>query len=239
MIDRVAPTIRPTLPVRGYQRWRSLLFMHWAVPVELIRQWVPKRLEIDLYDGLAYVGLVPFAMKGVRNAWWPPFTGLTFLETNVRTYVHFNGEPGVYFLSLDAAHQLAVWGARQFWGLPYYHARMSLTQSENEIAYELARTDRTANLKVRYRIGSALKPFSETSQDYFFLERYLLFLEHRDQLYSGQVHHTPYPAHLAEVLDLEDSLITTAGLDGDWGMPSHCHFSPGVDVEIFGLKKLG
>ncbi|CAE7762588.1 yqjF, partial [Symbiodinium microadriaticum] len=77
MIDRVAPTIRPTLPVRGYQRWRSLLFMHWAVPIELIRRWVPKRLEIDLYDGLAYVGLVPFAMEGVRNAWWPPFTGLT------------------------------------------------------------------------------------------------------------------------------------------------------------------
>ena len=64
-------------------------------------------------------------MEGVRPQWWPRAAGLSFLETNVRTYVSYGGRPGVYFLSLDAAHWIAVQTARRFWGLPYHYARMS------------------------------------------------------------------------------------------------------------------
>ena len=111
MIDRTGPTLRPNRPVRGYQKWRSLLFLHWPVPLETLRPLVPKSLEIDLYDGVAWVGVVPFAMFGVRSRWWPPYQAFDFLETNVRTYVHHQGQPGVYFFSLDAASALAVWAA--------------------------------------------------------------------------------------------------------------------------------
>jgi hypothetical protein len=46
MIDRIAPTRRPSGPVQGYQRWRSLLFLHWPVPIESRRPLVPRRLSI-------------------------------------------------------------------------------------------------------------------------------------------------------------------------------------------------
>lgn len=236
MIDRIAPTIRPNQAVRGYQRWRSLLFLHWPVPVETLRALVPGSLEIDQYEGVAYVGVVPFAMEGVRNAWWPKWASLTFLETNVRTYVYHGSQPGVYFLSLDAANRLAVWGARQFWGLPYYHATMSLVRSGDEIVYETSRPTGSARHMVRYRIGSKLGPSQPGSLEHFFLERYLLFLEHRGTLYSGQVHHVPYPAHEVELLDIEDSLVSASGVTTPPGPPSFAHFSPGVDVEIFGLR---
>ena len=236
LIDRIAPTVRPNETVRGYQRWRSLLFLHWPVPLEALRPLVPASLEIDLYDGIAYVGVVPFAMEGVRNAWWPEWASMTFLETNVRTYVYYGDKPGVYFLSLDAASRLAVWGARQLWGLPYYHATMSLTQSEDQIVYETSRPSCDVRHKVSYRIGSKLGPSEPDSLEYFFLERYLLFLEHRGKLYSGQVHHAPYPAHEVELLDVEDSLVHASGLIIPPVPPSFAHFSPGVDVEIFGLR---
>ena len=61
MIDRIAPTLRPDRTVRGYQQWRSLLFLHWPVPIDLLRAVVPPSLEIDTWNGGAYVGVVPFA----------------------------------------------------------------------------------------------------------------------------------------------------------------------------------
>ena len=71
MIDRIAPTRRPSGRVVGYQRWRSLLFLHWPIPVEILRPLVPAELTLDLHDGVAYVAVVPFVMEGVRPSWWP------------------------------------------------------------------------------------------------------------------------------------------------------------------------
>ena len=96
VIDRIAPTLRPLSPVVGYQNWRDLLFLHWPVPVEVLRPLVPAPLSIDTYDGVAYVGLVPFWMIGVRPNWAPTRSAFRFLETNVRTYTHLDGrDPGV------------------------------------------------------------------------------------------------------------------------------------------------
>ena len=63
MLDRLAPTQRPATKILGYQQWRSLLFLHWAVPLETLRKLVPSSLEIDTYDGVAYVGIVPFSTR--------------------------------------------------------------------------------------------------------------------------------------------------------------------------------
>lgn len=235
MIDRITPTLRPTSRVRGFQRWRSLLFLHWPVPIDTLRPLVPKSLEIDTFDGVAYVGVVPFSMLGVRPRWWPAAWAFDFLETNVRTYVHHNGQPGVYFFSLDAANGNAVWAARKFWGLPYFHADMRMNVAGNLVTYETVRRRSEAQHRVKYRIGEALPPSQPGSLEFFFLERYLLFVEREKHLYSGQVHHVPYPAHRTELLDIEDSLLHAAGIDHFDGPPMFAHYSPGVDVEVFDL----
>ncbi|PQO28568.1 DUF2071 domain-containing protein [Bremerella cremea] len=238
MIDRIVPTRRPSGRIRGYQQWRSLLFLHWPVPVATLRRLVPDSLEIDTYDGVAYIGVVPFSMFGVRPGWWPEAWAFNFLETNVRTYVVRDGKPGVYFFSLDAANGLAVWAARQFWGLPYFHAKMSLEASSDEVRYQTVRRQGGAKHRVRYRIGEALPPSDPDSLEFFFLERYLLFVERKGKLFSGQVHHTPYPAHTAELLEIEDSLLAAAGIDDYAQTPSFAHYSPGVNVEIYDLQQI-
>lgn len=237
MIDRMGPTQRPAGPVRGYQQWRSLLFMHWPVPIDVIRPLVPAGLELDLLDGAAYVGLVPFVMQGVRPRWWPHRLAFRFLETNVRTYVCHQDRPGVYFFSLDAASRLAVWAARRFWGLPYHQAAMKIEQAGDEFHYRSRRLGSGVGLEVRYRVGDQLGPSQPGSVEHFLLERYLLFLEHRQRIYTGQVHHTPYPAQRAEVLEVKDQLIPAAGLGQFHEPPRFVHFAAGVDVEIFDLRR--
>jgi uncharacterized protein YqjF (DUF2071 family) len=236
MIDRIGPTRRPDRKIRGFQQWQSLLFMHWPVPVKTLRRLVPASLELDLYDGVAYVGVVPFAMQGVRPRWWPASWAFNFLETNVRTYVYRGNQPGVYFLSLEAASGLAVWAARQFWGLPYYHAEMSMNRNGDEVLYETVRRRSRVRHEVRYRVGEPLAPSQPDTLEFFFLERYLLFVERHGKTYAGQVYHTPYPAQQAEVLEVKDGLLQAGGLDDCTGPPAFAHYSSGVNVEVFGLQ---
>lgn len=211
--------------------------MHWEVPASTLRGLVPKSLELDLFEDRAFIGLVPFAMKGVRPAWSPRSLAFNFLETNVRTYVHCNGKPGVYFLSLEAASRIAVGVARTFWQLPYFFARMQMKKSGSEVSYHSKRKSSGAQLDVRYRIGEPLAEPQLGSLEFFFLERYLLFVERGAECWAGQVNHVPYPAHHAEVLHVNDQLLSEAGVSVA-GAPDYAHYSPGVDVEVFALKQV-
>ena len=127
-IDRLAPTRRPARRAVMRQGWQELMFLHWALPPASIRPLITAELELDLFEGMAYVGLVAFTMTGVRPVGLPAVPGLSnFHETNVRTYVHHRGrDPGVWFFSLDAANSVAVRLARGLFHLPYHRSRMFL-----------------------------------------------------------------------------------------------------------------
>jgi len=235
-IDRIAPTRRPDRPVWGWQRWRKLLFMHWPVPTDVMRAAVPSAFDLDLHEGVAYVGVVPFVMEGVRPKLVPEFAAFDFLETNVRTYVLRNGEPGVYFFSLEAASRLAVAAARAAFALPYHYARMELHEENGVAHYETTRTSTGVRHEVRYRVGEFLGASQPGTLEHFLLERYLLFTERRGVARKGQVHHVPYPVHRAEAIEVHDELVAAAGLPAASGPPAHVHYSPGVDVEVFALE---
>jgi len=236
VIDRVAPSRRPNEAAAGWQKWRRLLFVHWTVPVEALRPLVPAALEIDRFDGVAFVGVVPFAMREVRPRYLPRFASFDFLETNVRTYVLHGEAPGVFFFSLEAASWLACAAARATFGLPYFPARMSLEEADGEVTYETERRlGPPARSRFRYRVGEALGASRPGTFEHFLVERYILFVERRGAIHRGQVHHTPYPVHRAELLEARDELASAAGIATS-GPPAHVCWSPGVDVEVFALR---
>jgi uncharacterized protein YqjF (DUF2071 family) len=114
-IDRLSIRARPSGLALMHQIWGQLLFMHWTIDEKLLRPLIPPQLSIDTFDGAAWIGEIPFTMWGIRASLLPPIPSTSaFHELNVRTYVHFDGVPGVWFFSLDAANRLAVWGARKF-----------------------------------------------------------------------------------------------------------------------------
>jgi uncharacterized protein len=237
-MDRIAPTRRPAGPNAGTQRWRDLLFVHYDVPPELVRPLVPPELELDLWQGRCLVGVVPFAMFGVRPG-WAPF-GFDFLELNVRVYVHGGGRPGVWFLSLDAENPLAVWAARLGWSLPYEHASMRMTKRGDEIEYASRRrgaSGRAGELKASYAVGAELGEAQPDTLEHFLVERYLLFSKHRGALLVGQVHHRPYPVRRVENVSLDQTMLAANGIGGEHPLVSAL-YSPGVDVEVFALRPL-
>ena len=133
----------PSRPWIMRQKWHDLLFMHWRIPPQTLRPLIRAALEIDHFEGSAWLGIVPFRMTGVRLRGTPGIPGLSaFPELNVRTYVSAGGKPGVWFFSLDAASTTAVAAARAWFHLPYFRARMSLEAHGDEIRYQSHRTHR-------------------------------------------------------------------------------------------------
>lgn len=245
-IDRLACTHRPSGRAIGRQSWRDLLFVHWRVPAVEIQPLIPKCLSVDEYDGAAWVGLVPFTMQGVRPWWSPPVYGVSsFHETNVRTYVHSAGKnPGVWFFSLDAASSLAVRIARWRWSLPYFRAKMDLRRTGDTIHYHSRRLwpgQPGPGTQIEAKIGDPIvgEPAGQATPgtlEHFLAERYILYTQPSDAgpLYQGQVHHRPYPLRQAHLLEMQESLITAAGINRP-AEPDDVLFSDGVDVEVFGL----
>ena len=140
----------------GFQQWRNLLFIHWPVPATALRRLVPRQLDLDLYDGQAYVSLIPFLVAESRPRGIPRALAARFLETNLRTYVRSaDGEPGIYFFSLDASSLLAVGVARLLYGLPYFPAVMFTRDEGPRTEYASRRRGaRDAQLEVDWVLGN-------------------------------------------------------------------------------------
>ncbi len=227
-----------------YQEWRHLLFLHWEVPAGPLQALLPPGLDLDTFDGRAYVGLIPFTMNGIRPRFLPSVPWLSnFHETNVRTYVHCGGrDPGVWFFSLDAANPIAVAIARSTFGLPYFHARMSVDlgvptefgPSPTYVSERLHSGPQPAASEVRARVIGPASGAEPGSLEHFLVERYLLYSVRRGRLWRGQVHHNPYPIQATEVDSLRETLLAASGIDRPDVAPIAQYVS-GVRVEVFGL----
>ncbi len=123
------------------QRWRDVAFLHWRADPELVAPLMPAGTRVDVYDGAAWLGLVPFRVASASIGRGPsvPWLG-TFAETNVRVYgVDETGRRGVVFLSLDAARLAVVLGARLVFGLAYCWARLRVRADAGQLQYSTRR----------------------------------------------------------------------------------------------------
>jgi uncharacterized protein YqjF (DUF2071 family) len=230
----------PDRPWIQGQTWLDLLFAHWSLPVDALRPAVPAELPIDTFDGLAWLGITPFEVSGLRLRGTPSVPGLSrFPETNVRTYTTVDGRPGIYFLSLDAASGLAVAGARRTFRLPYFRAHMSIERGGNEVVYRTRRAAPEASLRVRYRSGGAVYQARAGTLDHFLTERYCLYtLDDGHVIHRGEIHHPPWPLQQASAEFELNTMTAPYGIELPADRPL-LHFSARQDVVIWALERLG
>jgi uncharacterized protein YqjF (DUF2071 family) len=222
-VDRLSVRTRPPgLPIM-HQHWGSLLFMHWAVPANMLCPLIPDPLAIDTYDGLAWIGITPFTMWGVRPAFTPPLPSLSEShELNVRTYVHLDGVPGVWFFSLDANNAVAALGARVAFHLPYFNARMSLERRDRTIYFSSRRAHcraAPAEFEAVWTVGEKLPQCEPGSLEFFLIERYCLYSARGGKLYRVRILHRPWPVHAARLLSCRSTMMEAQGLPSPEGGP--------------------
>lgn len=235
------------------QTWNDLLFAHWPVPFAELRPLVPEGLMLDTLDGECWIGVVPFWMSGIRARGLPPVPGFSRApELNVRTYVTYGAQPGVYFFSLDIISHLAVWGARTFFHLPYFHAAMDCREDGGRILYSSTRGDtrslcsrggrlcpplhRPAEFVGSYRPTGPPCIRDKGSLEDFLTARYCLYTMHEKHIYRCEIHHLPWPLQDAEASIERNTMAAAAQIALPDSAPL-LHFSKALEVLIWPLRR--
>lgn len=239
---RIEAKKRPSgIPIM-HQGWRQLLFLHWKVDPDQIQATLPPGLTVDTFQGKGYVTLNIFFMENVSFTGIPAVPGLSnFTEVNFRTYVYDKqGNPGIWFYSLDIDSLVATTLARNAFSLPYFFSDLKASQEKNKIHVEGRRSQ-----EEQIHVKAIFEPTSDIYQeakpntlDFFLIERYILFSFAANQLNKAHVHHLAYPLGEVEVSELKTNLIEAQGFKLENLKPDRSHYSTGVDVDIFNLIKV-
>jgi hypothetical protein len=224
--------------------WNDVLFMHWPVPEDWLRPLIPPVLDLDTFDGSAWLGVVPFRMQGVRPRFLPAIPWLSsFPELNLRTYVTHKDKPGIWFFSLDAHNPVAVRLARATFGLPYFDARMSCEASGEEVRYNSVRTHKgspPARFVGSYRpTGGQFDSRSGTLEN-FLTERYCLYsggVNGGRRVRRGDIHHQMWPLQGAEVEAEDFEMTAQIGVTLP-DMEPVLHFARRLDVVAWPPKRI-
>lgn len=229
-------------PWMMFQGWDHLLLAHWRLAPEELRPLVPTELELDAYDGNAWVGLVPFWMRNVRLRGTPILGRLSnFPEINLRTYVRVNDEPGVYFFSLDTTSRALIGAARTWLRLPYFGADMAARCGERATRMRSVRWSSRGNpaaLTVEYRPTREARTPERGSLEWFLTERYRVYsVLGPGSVLALDVHHAPWSIAPAEARFREQSMLTAAGL-GVTGPPDLLHYSARQDVLLWPARRI-
>ncbi|WP_200900246.1 YqjF family protein [Rubrobacter aplysinae] len=237
---------RPYPPPEGRwalsMRWHDLLFMHWPVGYDALRPLIPPALDLDTFDGSAWLGVVPFRMSGVSPRYLPGVPHVSdFPELNLRTYVTAGGKPGIWFFSLDAHNPLAVRLARATFSLPYYDAAMSCRPHGSDgVDYRSVRTHRRAHdtrFTARYRPTGP--PVEAGDLERFLTDRYCLYAaDSAGRLRRGEIHHDDWRLQPAEAEVSELEMTGQIGLKLPDSAPL-LHFSRRLEVVAWAPRRVG
>ncbi|AHG02957.1 hypothetical protein HALDL1_04580 [Halobacterium sp. DL1] len=219
--------------VSMHMSWRHVLFANWPVDPSVVRPHLPEALDLDTFDGRAWLSVVPFTNVDVRPTWAPKDLGFRLPELNLRTYVTHDGDPGVYFFSLDAEGVFGVLGARLLHSLPYYYARIDLQTDGERVRFESDRLHPGAR-PVRFR--GTYEPTGDRvsvepgSLAHFLVERGRYYTESpAGEIKYATVDHEPWPLYEADVSIEANTLFRANWFAHPETDPVH-FYSPGVET---------
>lgn len=206
-----------------YQEWNNAIFLHFKVELEELKQYIPKELEIDLFEKKPWVSVVAFTMEKIRPKNIPAFSPISnFHEINIRTYVKMNNKTGVYFLSIEGGTKLSCKIAKFISDLPY---RYSLIERTSKL-YSSSNLIFKDELCFKFEIGKQIKHKSKL--DNWLTERYALFQETDNYINEYEIHHLPWLINNVEVKSLKCNYPRFKNLLNN--KPDKMQYSKGVKV---------
>lgn len=219
--------------------WRDALFLHWPVDPDVVADRLPPGLDLDTFDGEAWLGVVAFVMEDIGPRGLP--VGLSFPEVNLRTYVRDEERPAIYFFSLDAADPLGVTVARWLYRLDYFRAEMDVARRGDDVVFRSRRTHPgvpEARFDARYGPAPDAELFVPGPETLpaFLTERYRFYTRGSDALYRGDVDHEPWTLQEGRADVRTNTLFATNGFADPGGEPV-CHYAPGIEVRAGPVRR--
>ena len=162
-----------------YMLGRDVLFVHWPVSPDRLRPHIPTQLELDLFDGSAWVSALALEVARAHPTAIPLSLTGSFPQLNFRTYVEFGGESGVYFISLDTGDQLGRILGQRAYRLPFQRAQMDFRRRGRDIVFRSRRTEPDApeaRFDVRYRPEGESFSAQPGSIEEFLIERHRYYV---------------------------------------------------------------
>lgn len=220
------------------QMWEHLVFAHWPVAPEIARQFVPEELQIDTFEGDAWIGIISFLMNGFKLKYMPFPYPFSFPEINIRTYVKVNGSPAIFFVTLDAADPCVVHVAKRWYHLPYYHAKMSFNREGDNSGF-LFQSRRKGSATSPETFQGEFHPVSypfiprEGTIEHWLTERYVFFTKdsRSDTVYWGSVYHEPWTLQTAQGNISVNTMLQSSNITLP-SNPHYLHYSQGVQSLI-------
>lgn len=227
--------------------WRDAVFLHFAVPAEKLRPWVP--FELDLHadsDGklMAWVSCVAFTMRDLRPRSAPAFLFkpiATHEFLNVRTYVRHNGQRGIYFLAEWLPNLLSVLLVPPVFGLPYRYGKLRYDHAHmHDLCgrVEDHATGAALSYTAHAEAGTTAAKAATGSLEEFLLERYTAFTLWHGIARQFHVWHPPWQATPLTATLHDTRLLHRTG---DWfrhATFASAHFTPGFDDIWMGRPRL-
>lgn len=219
------------------QTWEHLVFAHWPLAPAELRRLVPSGLDLDTFDGSAWLAVTPFRVRQLRVRGLPAIPGISdFREINVRTYVTVDDKPGVFFFSLDATSVLGVQGARLWYRLPYFLASATLDARNGWLRFSsrrIARAAPQARFTIEYRPAGPVQHADRESLAWWLTERYCLYTVTGDGVIErAEIHHAPWPLQPAEADIREHTMAEPLGI-GLGDRPAFLHYAEKLDVSVW------
>jgi hypothetical protein len=247
---------RPWLPPDSHwlfsQSWNDLLFAHFAMAPATLRSLVPEAFTLDLYDGAAWLTISPCSVSHVRPSGVPPLPGISyFSQVSLRTYVTMQGKPGLFYFSVDAANLSAVWFARIFFRIPYWHASIQMSGAtlharnpqEQTIHLRSSRLHGPKAINAPAKFDVIYSPQSEPEQarrgslDEFLTERYCVYSWNRGRCYRAEIHHQPWKLQQSRIEIRANSMAEPFGLTLPL-RPDLCHFSRSLKMMTWAPERV-
>ena len=224
------PWKMPTEKWKFYQEWNNAIFLHYQVDLNELKKFVPKELEIDLFEGKPWISVVAFTMEKIRPKNLPSFPPISdFDEINIRTYIKSKNKAGVYFLSIEGGKKLSCKVAKGISELPYRFSKIKRTEHN----YKSQNSEFKDNLNIEFKIGMELT--NKTELDKWLTERYALFQDTNDSINEFEIHHLEWSIKEIEIHKLELNYPRFEKLINE--KPSKIQYSKGVKVLAWGKNK--
>ncbi len=158
--------------------WENIVMANYLVDPKILLPYLPKGVELDLYEGKSCLSLVGFMFKNTKLFNVPiPYLG-TFEEINLRFYVMRKEgneiKRGVVFINETIPYKLVAWIANKLYKehyttIPTKHT-INISDTKKEIEYQWLKDNKWNSIKLETTTSS--EAMQAGSFEQFIFEHY-------------------------------------------------------------------